>query len=91
MSLLVDMGPVCTCPALAASAVMTHEAGCRRGDYLDGHRDGYMTGREEGYHAGGHDAMRASTELNRHLQDTTFREALANLLLFVVEAEEETA
>ena len=91
MSLLVDMGPACTCTGTDAeimSMVMVHEAGCRRGDYLDGFRDGFRTGRHEGYHAGGHDMMRASTELNRHLQDTSLRESLATLLMFLVDAEE---
>ena len=82
------MGPACTCVALAPTAVMTHEAECQRGSYLDGFRDGFRTGKEEGYHDGGHDAVRHATELNRHLQDTTFREALTKLLLFVVDAEE---
>jgi len=67
---------------------MAHEPACQRGPYLDGFRDGFRTGKEEGYHAGGYDAVRSATELNRQLQDTTFRDALAKLLLFVVYAEE---
>jgi hypothetical protein len=88
MSLLVDMGPACTCDESVPANSMTHESTCRRGDYLDGFRDGFRTGRHEGYHAGGHDMMRASTELNRHLQDTSLRESLATLLMFLVDAEE---
>lgn len=88
MSLLVDMGPDCTCIDSALVQVMAHEPACQRGSYLDGFRDGFRTGKEEGYHAGGYDAVRSATELNRHLQDTTFRDALAKLLLFVVDAEE---
>jgi len=88
MSLLVDMGPDCTCTDPGALELMAHESTCRRGDYLDGHRDGYRTGCEDGYLRGGYEAVRSATELNRHLNDTAFRESLAKLLLFVVNAEE---